>query len=101
MATTLTFSRFDARFGKRRAAPQRRRHRRRLAQGAGAAAIGAAVVLAIAFAGGVRHSADAPGSTRAAPMRGAAPIVGTFTGRDADGLPIYRLPPIEVVARRD
>jgi hypothetical protein len=67
------------------------------------AALAAASVVAVLWtANGMRTSAGEPAAPEA---RGAAavasPMVGTFTGEFVDGMPVYRLPPVTVVAERD
>jgi hypothetical protein len=83
---TLTFSRIESTLGKRRAASV-------------LAAIFASAIAAAATAGPAAPGAaanDAP----AGKAPGAMPTVGVYTGRYANGVPVYRLPPVTVVGSR-
>ncbi len=60
----------------------------------------ALVALAIALVAAlVVADARVAGVVPAAPSA-QSPVSGIFTGTYADGLPVYRLPPVEVIARR-
>jgi hypothetical protein len=59
-----------------------------------AAGLGTALLAALIFAGDF-------GSSHAVTVSPApAPSLGSFTGTYEQGVPVYRLPPIEIVARR-
>jgi len=81
MTMTLTFSRIESGLGKRPAASV-------------LAAIFASALAAAATAGVA--AADVP----AGKAPGVMPTVGVYTGRYANGVPVYRLPPVTVVGSR-
>ena len=61
--------------------------------------VGRNLVVALLLVVGVVGCAGISGNP-GSPPRHAEPYVGTFTGQYVDGLPLYRLPPIEVVGSR-
>ena len=103
MATALTVSCTDLRFGKR---PARARSHGPARSPIGPLAIPTlAVALVVAVVSAVvaeaaRPPAPAVSAAVARPARGDAPAVGVFTGEYENGVPVYRLPPVTVVASR-
>lgn len=115
MERTLTFLPANRPLGKARVQPPRLRPVERTcpqrAPGVAAAvaaatavAAGAAVAIGAAVAAVVVGLAlvltSIPESPVGASVSDPAPIVGEYTGEHVDGLPVYRLPPVDVVAGR-
>jgi hypothetical protein len=97
METVFTFSGIEAAPGKRARGQTggARTGRPRLGL---AVTVLAAIAAAFVIAGSFWQSGIA--APESAPAARAAPAVGVFTGEYADGLPVYRLPSVRVVARR-
>jgi hypothetical protein len=80
MTTALTFSRIESGLGKRRAA-----------------SVAAALVAALVAGAAVGNLASRMPAENSS---GCTPTAGVFTGRYANGVPVYLLPPVSVVAIR-
>jgi hypothetical protein len=106
MATTLTVSGTDLRFGKRPARGRSHGPARspigRLAVPTLAAALAVAVVSAMVAEAARTPAAavSAAPAVAAGTMRGDARTTGVFTGEYQNGVPVYRLPPVTVVGDR-
>jgi hypothetical protein len=97
MAATFTFSTMAPGLGKRPARLPFGRRAVGFAIGAGAAVI--AGTIAVAAVSGAQRS-RAPVWSAAHPQA-VISVAGVFTGEYQDGVPVYRLPPVTVVANRD
>jgi hypothetical protein len=96
MGATFTFSTMAPGLGKRPARRAFGLSARGFAFAAGAAVIAATIAAAALF--------DRPSGAARVPGAAGAPaatsVAGVFTGAYLDGVPLYRLPPVAVVAKR-
>ena len=96
MTTVLTFSNIDPRLGKQRSGGRPRRAHGRAARRLSAALLAAGLAATAALILGAGENAD----LSAGKARSEAQRVGVFTGEFANGIPVYRFPPVTVVATR-